>query len=413
MPTSPSETAVEAPPLNAAPLRGRRSFLTAAAVIVVALWASGAPAMVYPVYTAEWLLQPIVITTIFALYPVSLVIVLVVFGGISDYIGRRATLLIGLAIILAGVLVFALAPGVEWLFIGRVLQGIGVGLAISPAGAALVEFNPNGKTSTASSVNTAAAATGLALATVVGGALVQYAPLPSHLTFWVLAVVVAVVFVAVWFLPRGVVAQAAGPWRPRPLLVPRGIRLVFAIGTLSITAGFAMGALFLSLGSQIAKDLIKTDNALLAGAVMSVSALVMIAIVFIARSFSARTSIIVGGVTTAVGMLLLVAAAMSASIVVFLLSSLVAGAGYGLLFLGGLTIVNQYAPVHHRAGTLSAVYLIAYLAQGLTAVAVGSSATTIGLQPALDLWSPLIAVVCVLATVLALTFSRSRRVALA
>lgn len=411
-----SSSATTVPPVQSAPpvvLPSRRNFLTAAAVIVVALWASGAPAMVYPVYTAEWLLEPVVITAIFALYPISLVIVLVVFGGISDHIGRRVTLLIGVAIILAGVLLFALAPSVEWLFAGRVVQGIGVGLAISPAGAALVEFAPSGKTSTASSVNTAAAATGLALATIVGGALVQYAPLPSHLTFWVLAAVVVAVFVAVWFLPRGVAAQASGRWRPRPVVIPRGIRLVFAIGTLSITAGFAMGALLLSLGSQIAKDLIRTDNALLAGAVLSVSALVMIAVVFIARAFSPRTSIIAGGVATAIGMVLLVAAALSASIVVFLLASLVAGAGYGLLFLGGLSIINQYAPVHHRAGTLSAVYLIAYLAQGLTAVAVGSSATSIGLQPALDVWAPLIAAVCLLATVLALTFSRSRRKALA
>ena len=207
-------------------LSTRASFWAAAAVVVIALWASGAPSIVYPVYVAEWSLTPIVITAIFAVYPIALVVTLIVFGGISDYVGRRSTLLAGIIAMAIGILFFALAPDVSWLFIGRVFQGLGVGLAMAPASAAMVEFSAPGTSGRASAINTAATAVGLALATIVGGALVQYLPLPDRLPYWVLFLLTAVVFVAVWFMPRTSGVRAEGRWRPRGIAIKRGLGLV-------------------------------------------------------------------------------------------------------------------------------------------------------------------------------------------
>ena len=77
-------------------LTPRASFWTAALVAGLALWASGAPTVVYPLYAAQWNLSPAVTTAIFAAYPVVLIPVLIIFGNLSDYIGRRAAILIGL-----------------------------------------------------------------------------------------------------------------------------------------------------------------------------------------------------------------------------------------------------------------------------------------------------------------------------
>lgn len=383
-------------------LSNRASFWTAASVVAIALWASGAPSMVYPVYVAEWHITPIVITSIFAVYPISLVVILVVFGGISDYVGRRATLIAGLAAMAVGILLFALAPNVGWLYAGRIFQGIGVGLAMAPASAAMVEFTPGGNSSRASSINTASTAVGLALATIVGGALVQYAPLPAHLPYWVLLVLTAVAFCFVLVMPRRVAATVtADRWRPRGIAVPRGLVAIFFTAALAIAAGFAMGALFLSLGSSIAKTLIRTDNAFVAGCVIAISAVLIGVSAILGRRFAPRTAVTIGGIATAAGMGLLVLSAATASLPVFVAASIVAGTGYGLLFLGGLGLVNRHAPVHHRAQTLSAVYLVAYLIQGLVAVAIGLSATTVGLAQAVDLWAPVIAGLCLAASALA------------
>lgn len=395
-------------------LTNRASFWAAASVVALALWASGAPAMIYPVYVAEWQLPAIVVTSIFAVYPISLVVVLIVFGGISDYVGRRSTLIAGVLAMTVGILLFAVAPDVGWLFAGRVLQGVGVGLAMSAASAAMVEFNPGGNAGRASSINTAATAVGLALATIVGGALVQYAPFPAHLNFWILLVLSAAVLVAVIMMPRAVPgALAGGRWRPRGLVVPRGLGLVVVTASVAIAAGFSMGALMLSLGSQIARDLVHTDNALVTGAVMSLTAVLIGVSAIAGRRLAPRIAILFGGVGLAAGMVLILVSALSASFPEFIAASVLAGAGYGLLFLGGLGLINASAPVHHRAQTLSVVYLIAYLTQGVVAVAIGFTATATGLETAVEIWTPVIAGLGLLATVLAAVAARRARVALA
>jgi hypothetical protein len=410
-PTPPSER--QAVPT----LSNRASFWTSASVIAIALWTSGSASMVYPVYVAEWHITPITITSIFAVYPITLVVVLIVFGGISDFIGRRAALLAGLAAMAIGILLFALAPGVGWLYAGRVLQGIGVGLAMAPASAAMVEFTPGGPSnprgaSRASSINTAATAVGLALATVVGGALVQYAPLPAHLAYWVLLVLTATSAAFVLVMPRTTAATTTTErWRPKGVTVPRGMAAVFITAALAMAAVFAMGAMFLSLGSSIAKNLIGTDNALVAGSVIAISAVLIGTSAVLGRRLPARTAVAIGGVSIAVGMGMLVLSATGASLLAFVASSVFAGTGYGLLFLGGLGLINAHAPAHHRAQTLSAAYLVAYLTQGLVAVAIGLSATVTGLALAVDLWAPVIALLCLSASVVALVTLRRARVA--
>ena len=124
----------------------------------------------------------------------------------------------------------------------------------------MIEFGGPGRAPRAGSVTTASTATGLALASIVGGALVQYAPLPLHLTFWVLLAVIAVVGAAAAFLPR-VHDTAIGPWRPRAPHVASGLRRAFAAGALGVSTAYALGAVILALGAQIARELVHSTNA--------------------------------------------------------------------------------------------------------------------------------------------------------
>lgn len=380
-------------------LSERASFWTAASVAGVALWASGAPTVVYPLYAAEWHLPPTVTSAIFAVYPLVLVPVLIVFGNLSDVIGRRAVILTGLAALTAGSLVFGLAPDLTWVFVGRALMGAGVGLALSPATAAMVEFGGRNGARRASSVTTAATATGLALSTIVSGALVQYAAEPLHLSFWVLTGITLVVGAFTWFLPRHTPDESAGPWRPRLPRMPQDERPVFAAGTLSISAAYAMGALFLALGAQIARDLVRSDNAFVDGAIISLSAVAIGVVAVLSRGIRPRIAVTVGPGLAIVGMGLLVAAGLAHSLPAFIGASLVAGAGYSLMFSGGLGLVTASAPAHHRAAVISAAYVVGYLVQALAALGLGALATATGLQFALDLGAPLILLLGVAAVV--------------
>jgi MFS family permease len=363
---------------------GRRgSFWTAAAVAGLSLWASAAPTTTYPLYASTWHLTPTATTAIFAVYPVVLVVFLLVFGQVSDYIGRRAAMLYGVGALLGGVLLFAVAPSVGWVYAGRALMGAGVGLALTPATAAAVEFSARGKAARASSVTTAATAVGLALATIVGGGLIEYAPAPLHLDFWVLLIAIAVVFSFVWRMPRHTKDESQDRWRPRPITVAKGIRLLYVASAVAVTSAYAFGSVFLALGAQIVRDLVGTPNIFVIGLLLAVFSAATGVTAIVGRRFPAGRLVPLGGVLTLVDLALLEFSATAHSLPLFVATSIVGGTSYGLLFSGGLGLIATRAPAHHRGGTVAAVYLVAYVAQGAIAVTLGLVATANGLSAAL------------------------------
>ena len=54
----------------------RGAFWAAASVLALALWSSGAPSVVYPIYAEQWSLNPATITAVFATHQFALIVVL-------------------------------------------------------------------------------------------------------------------------------------------------------------------------------------------------------------------------------------------------------------------------------------------------------------------------------------------------
>jgi MFS family permease len=379
---------------------GRRaSLFVSAGVVAHTLWTSGAPAMAYRLYADSWHLTHTVTTGIFAIYPVVVVLTLIGFGDISDHIGRRTTLLMGLGASLAGTVMFAVAPDVSWLFAARALMGVGVGLSAGPSTAAVVEFAAAGSggnsTPRAALITTVAQAAGFAGALLLGGALTAYAPWPTRLSFWVLAVLLALLLVATWFLPRRATTGTGVFWRPRWPFVPREARKPFAIASVAMMTAYTHGVLILSLGGEVAHDLIGSPNALVNGAVLSLFPIVFGTVAIVARPLTARTAMTLGAFASAAGMALLALAVALHGLSAFLLATAIAGVGYSLLFLSALRVINAAAPPQQRGGVLSALYLLAYLSMGMVAIILGIVATDWGFRLAVDLGAGVIALLSV------------------
>ncbi|NTX44465.1 MFS transporter [Burkholderia cepacia] len=369
----------------------RASFWVSAGVVAHTLWTSAAPAMTYRLYASEWHLTSTTTAEIFAIYPIVVVGVLVLFGGLSDQIGRRATMLLGLGASFLGALILALAPDVFWLFVARAFMGIGVGLTAGPSTAAVVEFNEGGTPRRASVVATAAQAVGFAAALVVGGALTQYAPWPLHLVFWLLAFLIAALFAIAWFLPRPAQSGATGGWTPRLPSVPRRARKAFVVAAFAMTTAYTHGVMILSLGGQIAHDLVRSPNTLVNGSILAVFAVMSGIVSLLARSLPTRTAMIAGAAASGAGMMLLAAATVFHAMALFLSASAMTGAGYSLLFLSALDVIGSAAPVERRGQILSALYLLGYLAMGMLAPILGHVAAVHGLGVAVYLGTGLIA----------------------
>ena len=390
---------------------GRRgTFWSSAVVLALSLWASGAPSVLYPVYAAEWNLPAVVTTSVFGAYPLALLIVLLFFGSLSDTIGRRRSMLIGIALITLAAIIFAVAPNVGFLFLGRVMQGIGTGFAIGAASAALVENNYTKNPRLSSTLATISTATGLTLALVVSGALAQLAPLPLVLSFAVLFLLGIVAFTLVALTPDDRSGSVPFVFRV-PKLAP-GIGRPFVLATLSVSIAYGVGALFLSLGAQMARELVATTDLLVVGLLLGTSSFTIGFTALFLSKVPAHVAILVGGLLSIVGLGVMVATAAAGSVVLFVLWCLVGGVAYSFAFSGGLGLLNRVAPAHHRGATLSLLYLFSYLLHAATAVGAGALATALGIRAAVDLAAPVLALLCVAAVVIALVdLAAARRLA--
>ena len=379
------------------------SLAVSAGVAGHTLWTSAAPALTYRLYALEWHLTYTATTAIFAVYPIAVVAILVGFGGISDQIGRRAAMLLGLGASLVGAMLFAIAPDVWWVFAGRAFMGVGVGLSVGPSSAAILEFSSDQSEKRAASLTMTAQAGGFAAALLVGGALTEYGPWPTRLCFWVLAVLLAALTIAMWFLPRRMSGVVKGGWKPRTPFVPKDMRGAFVTASVAMMVAYTFGVLVLSLGGQVEHDLIGSSNALLNGAVMALFPMVLGPVGIVAKTLSSRTALSIGSIASVLAMGLLALAVARRDLLIYFVATAIAGAAYSLLFVGGLGLINTAGSPHHRGAVFSALYLVGYLSMGVLALVLGVVATTWGLGLAVNLGAAAIALTGIATLILAIT----------
>jgi hypothetical protein len=237
--------------------------------------------------------------------------------------------------------------------------------------------------------------------------LAQYAPWPEQLSFAVLAVLSAVVFVAVVLMPSAI-RDARPAWRPQPIRVPRGALRVFVLSTLAVSLAFSVGAVTLSLGASFARGLTGTSNLFIVGALLAVSAVMIGVTAIVLQRIHAHVAVILGAVISIAGLGLLELVASSGSVTLLLIWCVVGGIGYSLAFMGGLQLISRVTKPEHRGATLSAVYLFSYLFQALTAVGAGVLATSLGLAASVDVVAPLVGILAVVVALLGVVDWRLR-----
>ena len=120
------------------------AFWLVAGVLCLLFFAAGAPSPLYGIYRAQLRFSATTLTAVFAIYAVVLLITLLVFGSVSDYLGRRRVILAALMVTAGACAVFVAAHSVGLLFAARALQGLAVGTATGALGAALIDLQPEG-----------------------------------------------------------------------------------------------------------------------------------------------------------------------------------------------------------------------------------------------------------------------------
>jgi MFS family permease len=377
----------------------------AAAIIGLALFASGTPSPLYGTYRALWGLSPVVLTLVYATYAFGVLATLLLAGTISDHVGRRPVLLVALATLMGATVLFALASSVAWLFVARAVQGLATGLALGAASAALLDLHPNRDTRAVGLTNGVVSAGGMGLGVLTSAVIIDLLPAPRVVPYLVLLVLFAAAFVGAVVMPEPVAQRSRLRLTPQRPAVPSNVRPAFLLAALGVISSWSIGGLSLSLGPQLSAGLFHTTSPLI-GAISVVSLAGPAAIAQVAFRRSAPwAGAAAGSIALAAGMLAVVSAASMDSAVLYVAGTVVAGAGFGVAFLGALRALSAAIPPEHRGSVMSAFYVVAYAALSLPAILAGVLDTPLGLRPTFEIFGSAIAA---LALTVALLAWRSR-----
>jgi MFS family permease len=365
-------------PVRSGRVHHGKGFWLVAYAFAVTMALSGVPAPLYVLYQQRDGFGPFTVTLIFAAYAVGVMASLFLAGHVSDWIGRRRTLLPAILINMLSGVIF-LIPGVPALLVARVVSGISIGMLTATATAHLTELHltarPGASRVRADLVATAANLGGIGLGPLIAGLLAEYAPHPLYVPYLVFEVLLLLGVVGVALVPETVDWRTTrSTYRPQRVTVPREARpRYFAAGAVGLAA-FAVFGLFTSLApSFLAGTLHQRSHAvagLVAFLVFAAAAVAQILIVRIPLPRQLR----LGLGSLAVGLTVLTIGVWTASLALFMVGGILAGAGGGAAFKGSVTTVLGLASPQARGEALAGLFLAAYL--GLSAPVLGLGMAT-------------------------------------
>jgi MFS family permease len=387
---------------------------TAALVVTSALFAAffvaaGAPTPLLSLRQQEWGFSDSALTLAFAVYALALLVALLAGGSLSDHLGRRPVLLLALGLELGSMLLFLVAPDIVWVVVARVVQGVATGLATSAFTVAIGEHAPAHLRTLAGAVAAAAVAGGLGVGALLTGAAVQLAPDANTLVFSVLAAVMAVGMVLVLMVAE------TGRRRPGAMrsLVPtfslaRAAHPELRAALPVLVAAWMVPAFFLGLSPALLRGQFDHDGGLVAGFTAFLGPFAAALAGFWFSRHHARRSAVVGTALVLLGMVVVLGGVVAVWLPVVWVGAVLGGLGFGGAFGGTIRLVVPLVQEHERAGVVTAVYTVAYLAFSLPVVLAGRLSPHWGLVPTSELY--VVLVIALAATALVTQALAARRV---
>ncbi len=340
-------------------------------------------------------------TAIFAVYAFGVLVSLLVFASLSDQLGRKPVLIGALVVLGISTALFLVASTLTGLLIARFVFGLAAGVVTATANAALAELARPDRVQAAPAMSTVANMGGLGLGSVAAGAVAQFCDDPTHMVFWWYLIALVIAVVAVFVVPETVTRQAGFRLDVRRPSLPGGADRRMFLGILGLVlAAFAVNGVFSSLVPAFVQDQLHIRDSLASSALVSIVFLAALLAQVVPRPqwlsgpFAGPTILIVGVLVFEAGLL-------AGSLLGFVLGTVVAGVGVGLVFSRGIGITQRLADPERRADLVATYFLAAYVGSTIPTLGLGVLNQTLGTAPSTLILFGVIVAVTIVSTALA------------
>jgi MFS family permease len=349
-------------------LSPKAAFYLLASITVTFLAGSLAPTPLYPIYQAKWGFSALTLTTIFSIYALALLGALLVAGRVSDHVGRRPVLIVATIAQALTMLLFVEANGPNGLLLARFVQGLATGAAIGAIGAGMIDLNKT----LGPVANAIAPMTGTATGAVIAGLMVHFLPAPTSLVYLTLAVIYLAQMLGVVLMAETIVRRPGALASLRLQIgLPAAVSQPMLLATPVLIAAWSFAGFYASLGPAITRVVFGLDPSLGGGTTAFAFAGSAALTVSLTQQRAPRAVMTYGAFALLTGSIISVLSLASHTTTVFLVGTVLAGTGFGAGFQGAVRTVAPIAQPHERAGVLSVIFVVSYVAMGLPAVTAG------------------------------------------
>jgi MFS family permease len=353
--------------------------------------AAGALTPLLVVYREQWGFAPSLLTVAFAVYAVGFLAAALVLGSLSDHLGRRPVLIGALVVQLVSNLMFLVAPGVDWVIAGRIVQGIASGAATGAFTAALVELAPRDRQRLGPILGSVGLTGGLAAGSLLAGVAIELTSSANTIAFVVLSALTVVGGAAVLASPETIRRTPGALHSMIPnVTIPPAARVEFLAAAPVVAAVWMLAGLSGGLAPSMVHSVFGLDSGLLDGLAGFIAPAVSVVIGLSFARVRPRSAMTVGIYASILGAIGIIGGASGGSLALMFLGQAIAGLGFGAAFTAALGLIIPLVAAHQRAGVVAGIYVVSYVGLGVPVVLAGQLTETLGVVPTVGWYSAVV-----------------------